>query len=83
MTDFTTRVRRKTSAQWAASALVLALDEPGLDTDSGRFKLGDGVNVWSALPQQGPVVVVRTAAYLAANATLPDVPVNALVVITP
>lgn len=38
-----------TSAQWAATSLVLLKGEIGYETDTGLFKFGDGVNVYSAL----------------------------------
>lgn len=43
------QLRRGTSALWLASDPVLALGEPGLDTDLGRIKIGDGVKAFSAL----------------------------------
>ena len=47
------QVRRDNSEQWNAAALPYAklLDgEIGLETDTGRFKIGDGESGWSALP---------------------------------
>lgn len=44
------QIRRGTSALWLSSDPVLAAGEPGLDTDLGRLKLGDGVKAFSALP---------------------------------
>lgn len=38
-----------TAAQWAATSLVLLKGEIGYETDTGLFKFGDGVNVYSAL----------------------------------
>jgi len=43
------KMHRKTAAEWAASTVVLYLGEPGCTTDTGVLKIGDGVNVWSAL----------------------------------
>lgn len=43
------QMRRGTAAQWSAANPVLAVSEPGFETDSGRFKLGDGVKAWTAL----------------------------------
>jgi major tropism determinant Mtd-like protein len=41
--------RRATAAIWAASGYILADGELGLTTDTGIIKIGDGVNLWSAL----------------------------------
>jgi len=41
--------RRGTAAEWAAANPVLAPGEPGLETDTGRFKVGNGIATWSAL----------------------------------
>jgi len=43
------RIRRDTAANWSAVNPVLALGEPGLETDTRRVKYGDGVTAWSAL----------------------------------
>ncbi len=44
------RFRRDTAANWNAANPVLALGEPGYITDTGQFKVGDGVTVWTSLP---------------------------------
>jgi len=41
--------RRDTGANWTLNNPILALGEMGLETDTGRFKLGDGVSEWDAL----------------------------------
>lgn len=38
-----------TSAEWAASTLVLADGEIGFDTTANVFRTGNGTDVWSAL----------------------------------
>lgn len=43
------RLRRGTAAQWAAANPVLALGEPGYETDTKRVKIGDGATAWAAL----------------------------------
>lgn len=42
--------RRDTAANWATYDPVLADGEIGIERDTQRFKLGDGVSKWSALP---------------------------------
>ena len=49
----TIKLRRDTAANWLAADPVLALAEPGLETDTGRIKYGDGTSEWSALPYAG------------------------------
>jgi len=49
----TFRIRRDTAANWTSVDPVLALAEPGLETDTNRVKYGDGSTAWSALPYAG------------------------------
>lgn len=53
------QLRNDTSAAWSAANPVLMRGEVGIDRDSGRLKIGDGVTAWNALPfaltgPQGP-----------------------------
>jgi hypothetical protein len=41
--------RRGTTAQWTSADPILASGEIGFESDSGKFKIGDGINHWSAL----------------------------------
>jgi hypothetical protein len=41
--------RRGTAAQWTSADPVLAAGEIGFETDTSKFKIGDGVNVWETL----------------------------------
>lgn len=43
-------LRSGTAALWASVNPVLAAGEPGYETDTGTFKVGDGITAWSALP---------------------------------
>lgn len=45
--------RRGTAAEWAASSLVLAAGERGVNTDTGETRIGDGINAWSGLTSSG------------------------------
>lgn len=47
----TTRIklRRDTATTWTATNPVLALGEPGLETDTRKVKYGDGVTAWNLL----------------------------------
>lgn len=42
--------RKATAAQWAAQNPILKDDEVAINTDDGKFKLGDGGNRWAILP---------------------------------
>lgn len=42
--------RSDTFKQWEQQNPVLMLGEKGYETDTGRFKIGDGVRAWSQLP---------------------------------
>ena len=42
--------RRGTQAQWTTVNPILAQGEPGYEYDTGRFKVGNGVDTWSVLP---------------------------------
>lgn len=56
MSDFRFQWRRNTAAGAAANNSVLLLGEPGMETDTGKWKLGDGVTAWNSLPYQGGVM---------------------------
>ena len=51
----TTRIklRRDTAANWLAANPILAAGEPGLETDTGKVKYGDGVTAYALLPHAG------------------------------
>lgn len=55
----TIKLRRDTTANWAAANPVLAEGEPGLNTDNDGIKYGDGVTAWNSLPY---ATIVPTAA---------------------
>jgi len=41
--------RRDTAANWTANNSVLAQGEPGFETNTGAYKVGDGSTAWSSL----------------------------------
>jgi hypothetical protein len=41
--------RRGTAAQWTGANPILAAGEIGFETDTGKFKMGNGSSAWSAL----------------------------------
>ena len=51
------RLRRDTAANWTSGNPVLALGEPGYETDTQKLKVGDGTTAWASLayvPLTGP-----------------------------
>jgi hypothetical protein len=65
--------RRGTAAEWSAANPILAVGEPGYETDTGKFKVGNGVNTWSALAYSsglaGPTGATGSAATIAVGTT--------------
>ena len=43
------QLRRDTSSSWTSTNPVLAQGEPGVETDTGKFKIGDGTTAWASL----------------------------------
>jgi hypothetical protein len=42
--------RKGTAAQWTASNPILNSGEIGYESDTNKFKIGDGTNLWATLP---------------------------------
>ena len=55
MSDISVRfeLRRDTAANWTAGNVVLLSGEPGVETDTGRLKVGNGTTSWTSLPYLG------------------------------
>lgn len=51
------QLRRDTASRWTSFNPLLLEGEFGIETDTKRFKLGDGINSWNSLPYGGPVGV--------------------------
>lgn len=47
------KIRRDTAANWTSINPILALGEPGLETDTLKVKYGDGVTQWTGLNYAG------------------------------
>lgn len=45
--------RRDTESNWTTTNPILAAGEIGFETDSGQFKIGDGILVWDELDYAG------------------------------
>jgi hypothetical protein len=46
-------IREGTAAAWTSANPILAQGELGYETDTGKFKLGNAVSTWTALPYGG------------------------------
>lgn len=77
-TQIKTRIllRNDVAAAWTAANPVLMKGEIGIETDTNKFKIGDGLKTWSALSYVGTQVEVTgegeviTGASVSANGTL-------------
>lgn len=47
--NYTIQFRQDVSTRWISNNPVLALGEPGWETDTGLMKMGDGLNPWTSL----------------------------------
>lgn len=43
------QLRRDTAAEWTAENPVLAEGEMGLETDTAKYKIGNGTTAWNSL----------------------------------
>lgn len=43
------QIKRDTAANWTSADTVLALAEPGYESDTGKLKFGDGSTAWTSL----------------------------------
>ena len=77
-TQLKTRIllRNDTATAWSTANPVLMKGEIGIETDTNKFKIGDGIKAWSALSYVGTQVEVTgegeviTGASVSANGTL-------------
>ena len=55
-------LRKGTAAAWtSAGSVVLAAGEPGFETDTGKFKIGNGTQAWTSLPYAVGTIPVNLA----------------------
>ena len=53
------QLRRGIAALWTAVNPVLASGEMGAETDTGKFKIGDGVHTWSLLSYSSGTIGIQ------------------------
>lgn len=52
--DALIRFKRGTAAAWQSDDTLLAAGEPGMETDTGFLKIGNGSDSWNNLPYYNP-----------------------------
>ena len=53
MSKSTLQFKRGLSTNWAKYEGILLAGEPGFETDTGKMKIGNGVDLWKDLPYVG------------------------------
>ncbi|MGA1296395.1 MAG: hypothetical protein ACO3X1_13880, partial [Burkholderiaceae bacterium] len=73
MSDTITRfkLRNGTAAAWTAANPVLLAGEIGIETDTRRYKIGDGTTAWSSLSYYIEGVLARGQASKTTSSTIP------------
>lgn len=71
------RFRRGSAASWAAANPVLEQGEPGLEVDTGVFKIGDGSTPWASLPGAATAGAITPAEHDLAAWTYDPIDINA------
>jgi hypothetical protein len=56
------QIRRGTASQWTSANPTLASGEFGYESDTGKFKLGNGSTAWTSLSYQGAGTVTSITA---------------------
>jgi hypothetical protein len=54
------QIRRGTAAQWTSANPILASGEFGYETDTGKFKIGDGTTAWNSIAVLNGVTAAST-----------------------
>ncbi|MFN6965222.1 MAG: hypothetical protein ACK4S4_15860 [Pyrinomonadaceae bacterium] len=78
--DVRFQLKRDTAADWAARNPKLLDGEPGVETDTGRMKIGDGETLWNDLAYWGTITgseTLSTLGTLVNSAAAKTVPVDA------
>jgi hypothetical protein len=72
---YTFKLRRGTAVQWTAKNPILQDGEPGIESDTKKFKIGDGIHLWSQLPyylSQDAMMIYINEALATADPISPD-----------
>ena len=60
LSNVTILLRNDTAANWTSENPVLSKGEMGIEIDTSKFKIGDGVKTWSQLAYAGTVVAASS-----------------------
>jgi hypothetical protein len=64
----TFQLRRGKAASWSKNNPILALAEPGYETDTGKIKYGDGITPWNELKYFGAnEAMIASGVYAVSN----------------
>lgn len=55
--------RNGSASSWTSNNPTLSQGEKGVETDTGQFKIGDGVTAWTSLPYNGQTGPTQTLPY--------------------
>jgi len=64
------QLRRDTAANWTSSNPTLAQGEMGVETDTAKYKIGDGTTAWTSLAYSSFPSTAITASTLTAKGDL-------------
>lgn len=70
------QLRRGTASQWTTANTLLAQGELGLETDTNKFKFGDGVTTWNSLPYYANGSVTSVAATAGTGISITGSPIT-------
>ena len=56
----TIQLRRGTASQWTSANSILNAGEIGIESDTSKFKIGNGSTAWSLLSYSGDVTLTET-----------------------
>lgn len=65
--EYRFRLRRRSAANWTSINEVLLLAEMGLETDTRKFKFGDGATAWNSLPYASGLTTVNNSDWSGAD----------------
>jgi hypothetical protein len=70
------QIRRGTASEWTSANPTLSAGEWGLETDTGKVKIGNGSTAWNSLGYTGAGDVTLTGTQTLTNKTLTDPKIN-------
>jgi hypothetical protein len=67
------QMKRDTAANWTSANPTILVGTPAFETDTGKYKIGDGTTAWNSLAYKDPAAALAAAAaaQATANAAIP------------